>query len=560
MNGKINSLEELTNQLNMISELRGDFITNGNDNLEVFGISNAASIGVLNNHSDFGILKEAVSAGVTQIKMINASGYRFVERQPVSTMATSTVNLNHRIRSFVSEITGNLILINNQYAHSITPDFTINRYLSGNTNYKCFSEKFGLISTTGGTTAHRNIYIYNESGVNIGYTGSPDTYSGYSMLYDNYLNKFYLYAMDSSNNFVLWRSAVVTNNTSKIAFTNGGSVSSRPGLQLYSSKYSSYIVTNNDGFEIYDNTQTEPITKSAHAIAYRLCYNGSVFLSLEAETTTSDGVIYRYSESGKGKLNISDGGTVVNIPFLNGRRILDLVEKNGIFYITGKGNLFGYSLDGINFIEILSDDVVEQTMDYAQVGVMNDGSAFIGSGVPSTANGISKYEPFNPESFKYKRYKLGSEFVTISNVELSGADIIATLTEPLKSSHSANEPIQRTTDSNIQPNSTQTVCIDLQNVYPHNAAAAKPIFTNIENVSVVAEVCQRNENDIEQWVSFPLMKEDDLKNGWVKNTYYKVFPQSKSVWAIAFTVTNNNETPIELNQLGIGLSNEVYEE
>lgn len=578
--GKTNAQTELIATLMLLAELKDNIRSTGNDNLEVFGISDAARIGVLNNHSDFGVLVETVAAGENQITVINASGYRFKEN--ITSTAIGTVNLRSlqngcKIKLYKMD-NSDLIYIGDQIGKVVKIDSNsvITNLFSGTDRVRdrfiCLSEKLNLwIKINHSSNTSKGVSLFKTSQTTQVASISTAARWVFAGFFNDVTNEFYLYFHDySTNELSCYKSQVMSESSNSITLTLVGTptipnVGTDRFQQFYKKKGTLYAIGYGAGYNddpflyILNNNYLSFQSKSVNSDIkqiFDVVSNGSSYLilGLISNSPEYECRIYRFSG---GKINLNDTATEISIPFLNGRIIIAIWESDGIYYMSGSESLFGYSLDGIQWTEIINNDDATKNSTYS-VGVT--GSDGIVNVMCSYGNSsISKYESFNPESFKNKRYKLGNEFITVTDVQTVSDDIILNLQNDLFQNHTVGAFIQRTSDSTIQPNSTQTITVEIDNLYSHNAAVAIPIFTSLENVTVTAEICQRNnETEIEEWVPFPLINSLDVR-GWKKNTYFKVFEQAKMVTAIAFTVVNNNDVAVELHQLNIGLSDEIYE-
>lgn len=587
--GKNNAQTELISTLMLLAELKDDIRSTGDDNLEVFGISDAARIGILNNHGDFGVLAETVAAGENQIKVINASGYRYEET--VNNVNLYSPNTNEFWNSMSARMeNGNLLFLQIRNKNINNSRTTVLAKYNPTTKIITHSNGYGGRATglvcaeelnLYGWVAETNLTIYNDNtGTNFNATGLNNSNG---VFYCDIDKRFYAIISGTSSPYTLmvYRSGVVSKSTTSVAFTlystltgftqalNDGliQVYKQKGLKYaiyYGGNYGSndvhgklFILNNYNSFSIF--TVGNGLTYINDVIAI-----GNLYLVLGNDTLSGMPVntpMISFPKTADGRLDTSATATSVNIPFLNGRKILKIWENNNIAYLSGTDSLLGYSLDGINWSEIImSDDGMKNSI-FSNGATSKNGEICLINAYGSTLSnyGISLYKPFDVEAFKNKRYKLGNEFITVTDVQTVSDNIILNLQNNLSQNHTAGAFMLRTTNSTIQPNRTQTITVEIDNLYTHNAAVAIPIFTSLENVTVTAEICQRNnETEIEEWVPFPLINSLDVK-GWKKNTYFKVFEQAKMVTAIAFTVVNNNDAAVELHQLNVGLSDEIYE-
>jgi len=556
---KNNAQTELIATLMLLAELKDDIRSTGNDNLEVFGISNAASIGILNNHSDFGVLKNSVSAGANQITAINASGYRFVEELSGYAQLPKTT-----IPTLVRYDFDNITLFwkkGDKVIHRIVNEtgdynaFGFETYINSGRNFIPDWEHDFVACTDYGSYSTSGTYTYRMStGALLGNYSGNSRIGNFGFYNDN---DQCIYAYPDNQTGVVLKTNPITNSTTKLTTTV---VTGSHNLDQYPYKYQKMVKTKGlQYFVTYINTQPYlyigdetflnfvqfPIPENVKEFAN----NATAYVVVGAS-----GKLYRYKTKTGGKLDTTDTGIEVD---LGDAIISDVYQKNGILFACGANQYFAYSSDGLTWNKIETSSDLYKNYDYLymfaaneRINVMaNSGSTYV----------ILSFESFNPENFKNKRYVLDNEKVTITDVTLSGDNIILKLQNNLLQTHTAGTFLLRTTDSTIQPNSTQTVTVEIDNLYSHNAAVAIPTFTSLENVTVTAEICQRDdETQVEEWVPFPLINSLDVR-GWKKNTYFKVFEQAKQITAIAFTVQNNNDTAVELHQLNVGLSDEIYE-
>ncbi|MDR2943627.1 MAG: hypothetical protein LBU81_00805 [Methanosarcinales archaeon] len=556
VNTMIASMNEEISRLWLSEAARGEIVSTGNDNLEYFGIRQQGQLNALNNYSDFGVLAEPVEAGENQIKIINASGYRFVERKVDGNLSNYTLlTLPNYYPAFVSD-SGKINMVvrsnNNfeQYTNcsykTITEEgFVINTIGQSvgffSTVPRLVIKNLGIILAPQSSSAPwRDLIFYNENGNQISRSGTLDLYDGYSIVFDSF-NRVFLLSTFRSTPHLYYQSQKIINNTSPIVFTSGAHRIEVGGIQLYSLDSEVYILNSGTDSIIITSNYTATTKKTVTGSPVNLAHNGSSFLIL-----MSDGNLYRFN-SISDKLDVNDNGTLITIPFLNSRTVLSINAQKGIFYLCGTESLLGYSNDGLAWVEILSNDDNEINMNYENVCASNNYIYLCSKN--ATNAGFSKFESFAPEKFKNKRYKLDSEFVTVTDVSIVNDDIILTLQNDLLQSHTSGALMLRTTDSTIQPNSVQTVCVDLQNHYSHDEIAGIPTFTSLDNTTVIAEVCGRDsEDEVEEWVPMTLVTEID-SNGWKKQKWAHKFDSEKRIFSIAFTVDHENDQAIELNNL-----------
>lgn len=559
MNGKINSNSELIATLMLLAELKDDIRSTGNDNLEVFGISDAARIGVLNNHSDFSILSAEALSGVTSIQVFNNNGLIYNE----------SIVIAQRFIDHVGGYAGTCL-----YAKSIWADKFV---LSGLTSYSGSSQSSSYnIYLEDGTVYVTNNYptdLFQSFAVgrdwifsyvpNNGYicrrpnntTLSASSISaGYCPVYDDENDRFVL--MNMSTLYYYKLPATDTGNLSTSSKAHG--LSSLSGRVIEWTKYdvSSYLgcfspFSSVAGFNSFirtlDNFNT--VTKIVTNIPSNDGNNLQSIESFNSKIWVVDSVLHNlYSTQINNYSNF-----IIESEFEN-EYVTKIKVIDGILWVVGHNSLLKYSSDGVNFVQI-NLNVGDGILSFKEIEKVNGKIAVF------TVNAIYYFSIADVMNMKGKRYMIDTEKVLIVDVSTNGETANLTLNEPLSATHSLNSAIKRTSHSDIPPNSTQTVCVELQNMYSHNGIVAIPTFTKVDNVSVICEIGVRNsKTGIEEWITVPMVKEI-LQNddGWHKQTYYIVLDSYYSIFAISFTVTNNSETVIELYSLGIGLSNEVYE-
>jgi len=563
MNGEINSHSELIQTILLSAELKDAIRSTGNDNLELFGINEKTSIGVLNNHNDYATLNSDAVAGSSQLEIINVNGLAYIKSVTIGDLESGSISsyyymeyseyhkriaVSGRYNSGGSR--GVLVLYN---------DNGVRTNQSGTVNGSPRCYKIDVDSPTGWVflfcswysvnTAYpvqgfkSNLSTTDETRPSISNSG---TYGG-GIWFNGYLWQW--------TTFGIVRYTVPTSVGSNLTAT----------VYQYTDSTVSYTATYMD--EVMIRSADNYICGSAADNYLYTGYNPlslsqSVNLGFIAHSICNKSKIWVFADSTNVKVANSEfvtsstSLTNANLDFLNGRTINSIKLIDGAFWMVGTGNLCAFSGNGIDWTETENILPNGQSVNFYDICKNTN----TGEYVILSSNKLHFYNKVDISKMINKRYKINNqEFVTVTDLKIGTDTAILTLQNPLMNSYDAGLTINRTDYSKIQPNSTQSVCVEIQNRFSHNAAVAIPIFTKMDNVSVIAEICQRNENEIEEWVSFPFIKSLVSIDDWIKNTYFLIYPQQKDIFAMCFTVTNNNEDVVELFQLSIGLSDEVYE-
>lgn len=580
-NGKLNAHSEQIAMLMMVSELKDTIQSTGNDNLELFGVSNTTVLKLLNPLLDFGILRENVIAGANQIKIINANGY--------------VLDKNLTVSSFVAnrQHTGDSGILKN--GKSVLPVMFINGsyfYLYGITH----DDSSAITSVTGfswsnytrqiilipdknmaltmhsdfGDGGRRTIEIYNiETGAKISLSGY-NSYTGF--FYCDIDNRAYWFRTDDRSPYTAYmmKSPVITESMGTQSLTpiqhatlpnlsgsTGGKYPSKPlTCKIPNKKYAIvyegisstiFIVTNNYN-TVTSHTYSKAISK--------LIYCNDFFMML------SEGKLYKVSKTSSNELNLSDNGVEIVIPFLEDRTINDVWYNNGLFGICGSNALLGVSINGTDFTEININNELYNAVYFTQgVFELNGNITVYGDhDSDSQKKGIYLFKNFNVEQFKNKRYVLGNEVVTVTDVNTVNDDIILNLAENLKSNHVKDEQLLRTSNLTIPTNTKRTIVLEFQNEYEHNAIVLIPIISATHNFEIKAEVCVKNSSvEVEEWIEFEHKSTIVTKQQETKITYYQEFLDYHDKFLVSLTITNNSSQDIVVNKILTGLSNEVIQ-
>jgi len=579
--GRINANSKNLASVMLIVNSMRRIQSSGTDNLEITGINDETDLFMKNNHSDFGILAANVSAGINQIKIINASGFRFNSSFDINVQSSNSFNqVSVKVGNFIALNKAVIDVINNALNRSIQwcyGKIGVNSILEGGISTdQTTTEKLNLINLLTNTNVqvfpiprYVAIRIYDE-----------EDKCAYALgfIYNQY------------NNAVMWKTNQISENqtsftNTQIATLNGFGLnnnfsdysnSAQAFYNIFPLKPKGVKAAYNFALDItqastgwavwsWDNNYTT-FTKTSLAIR-TTTQNQSHFKGFIKVSTNYiaciEGILYKFKSLANGKLDVSSPYEILTIPFLNGRTINNISLTDNVAFIYGTNSLLAYSLDGVNWTEIImNNDSLKNTNYFTGIYVIEDNSIYVSTQHPtqSSRQQIFKYESFNPENFKNKKYVLNTEPVLINSVSLVANDIILGLNSSLLQNHTQGELLRRTNNSTIPPNSKVNVTVEIENLFSHNAVVLFPQFTNLQNVSIDAEISHRNNiNELENFENIPLVHEIELNADWREQTYYLNFPNESSIFAASFTVTNNNEFAIELFQLIAILYDEIYD-
>jgi hypothetical protein len=592
--------KNLANVMLIVNTLRR-VQSSGTDNLEIMGINDDTELFMRNNHSDFGILAENSIAGMNQIKILNASGYRFEEMLPVA-LNISPPAFKIPFALNPSFITSDSVLLDNGqivYMYSAggtahgtsynTWQFVLFDPLL-NTTFLIFNGSVGMGDTQNLIKIkERNMFGFRADGegkISIRDCNSNTSISSNAaaarytscIFYSKIDNTIYgLQSVTAPNTILLATPSVLPATLTPAAISLSRTVRTlstgnigKPLAFCYVSETERYCIgfSSNGGlYELNNNYQELLLHPSVLPTPFgyvnsmiRLddSYLAVIFTTYRPNNSSWDSKLIKFNRNGI-RIDLASYEEII-LPFLNGRKVLNVWNYENIAYISGTDGLLAYSLNGDLWTEIIMNNPnFNDAM--LSVGITVGNSIYnICRYNNDTIPAIANYESFNPDNFKNKKYVLNTESVLIDSVNLLGSDIVLGLDSPLIQNHNSGELLRRTNNSTIPPNSTVNVTVEFDNLFSHNAVVLFPQFTNLQNVSINAQVSKRNTTDeLENFENIPLVHEVELNADWREQTYFLKYPTDGTIFAASFTITNNNPFAIELWQLTAILFDEVYE-
>ena len=591
--GSWNTAEVMNNIMNRINAdsqniavlmlnqiIDNNIIVSGNESIEKHGINNNGRLFMQNNHSDFGILAENVSVGSNTIKIINASGYRFKTKFTNSRIQDLAIQNFRYSNSKIYEAENGDILVNDTWLSlfKIAPNFTVTNFRVGQSDSarnlitSIIPKLNAWINIWHSSNTVKGLQLYSTNGITTPAYVSTGNNTLWMSEVDEDTNQFYaFFAPYQGTAITVMRSAVMTNPSNlATSLTTVGTATidqtvtyprhilRKKGTQ---ERYAYYTINADSTLNnniIYSLSTNRLTFTRIRDIPYRdfmnFCENGLSFLGL--------GVRYIASNTFETDLVLFKGSTLTsttpmiipNISFRRGRMIMNVWEKNNVYYMCGESGLLGYSPDGENWTEIVINDQQSESINFTIGFTSNNNEIWV------MGNGLCAiFEPFDSYGFINKKYVIDQESILVTGVSIDENDLVLSLNSPLTQSHQLGKFVLRTNDSTIQPNSRTNVTIELNNLFKHNCIVLWPQFTNLTNVDVTCEASLRNStNELENFVPLELVNENELTNEWKQQTWFIKIPDERQVMAVSFWINNLNNQPIELFQLAGATFDEPY--